>query len=411
MNKLAKWAGLFAAVCMMTMTFSLAACGGDKPDSSGSDDNSVSASDTTDSGTTGSGTSDTTDSSSSDTNSSAESSVAIYTVDFESNGGSEVESQQVKEGEKVKRPDDPEKAEYYFSDWYEDKSLENVWNFAEDTVSSDITLYAKWEAVPADSVVVKFYWNFEGAPDNGCITQVVEKGSRITLPEDIEREGFTFKGWFTEDGAEVDRLTKAETNMNVYAKWEGMFTFEAEDTQLTGLTGDYDLGLANDEGAKLGYNYSGHANGANLIKSIDGASGGKYVSGLFYRGAYLQFEIDSSASVEDATLRLVLSVEYWDIKLTTSTYKITVNGTEIDFDDISLGNGQASSTEPGPRGDWKDIYINNIDLKEGENIIRLTVNNNQKLTGSGTVNAASPAVDCIKIYSASELTMTEYENK
>ena len=31
MNKLAKWAGLFAAVCMMAMTFSLAACGGDKP--------------------------------------------------------------------------------------------------------------------------------------------------------------------------------------------------------------------------------------------------------------------------------------------------------------------------------------------------------------------------------------------
>ena len=337
--------------------------------------------------------------------------MAIYTVDFESNGGSEVESQQVKEGGTVKRPDDPEKAEYYFSDWYADEALENVWNFAEDTVSSDTTLYAKWEAVPTDSVVVKFYWNFEGAPDNGCITQVVEKGSRITLPENIEREGFDFRGWFTEDGMEVDRLTKAETNMNVYAKWEGWFTFEAEDTQLTGLTEDIDLGLANEEGAKYGYNYSGHANGANLIKSDDQASGGKFVTGLTYRGAYLQFEIDSGEAVEDATLRLVLSVEYWDITLTSSTYKITVNGTEIDFDDISLGNGQASSPDSVLRCAWKDVYINNIDLKEGENIIRLTVNNSQKLTGSGTVNAASPSVDCIKIRSSSELTMTEYENK
>lgn len=400
MNKLTKWAGLFAAVCMMAMTFSLAACGGDKPNSSGSDGSGVSASDTT------GGTSD--------TNSSSDSSVAIYTVDFESNGGSEVESQQVKEGGKVKRPDDPEKAEYYFSDWYADEALENVWNFAEDTVSSDTTLYAKWEAMPADSVVVKFYWNFEGAPDNGCVTQVVDKGSRTTAPEDIEREGFTFKGWFTEDGKEFSRTDRFETNTNYYAKWEGMFTFEAEDTQLTGITDPIDkaLGLITDSGAKAGSNFSGPANGVNLIKSDSKASGGKYVSGLFYREAYLQFEIDSNAAVEGATLRLVLSCEYADIKLTSDTYKITVNGTIIKFDDFTLGNGQSMSTEPGPRGGWKEIYINNIDLKEGENIIRLTVNNNETPAGeAGTVDAASPAVDCIKIYSASELTMTEYENK
>lgn len=117
-------------------------------------------------------------------------------------------------------------------------------------------------------------------------------------------------------------------------------------------------------------------------------------------------------AVEGATLRLRLSCEHADIKLTSDTYVVTVNGEAIDFDDFSLGNGTNWTTSPGIRGGWKDIYINKINLKEGENIIRLTVNNSELPCGeNGTIDAASPAVDCIKIYSASELTMTEYENK
>ena len=44
-------------------------------------------------------------------------------------------------------------------------------------------------------------------------------------------------------------------------------------------------------------------------------------------------------------------------------------------------------------------------------MIRLTVNNAQTPAGdAGTVDAASPAVDCIKVYADAALTMTEYQN-
>ena len=57
---------------------------------------------------------------------------------------------------------------------------------------------------------------------------------------------------------------------------------------------------------KLGYNFSGSANGAMLIKSHSSASGGYYVSGLFYRGGYLQFEIDSDKAVELSLIHISL---------------------------------------------------------------------------------------------------------
>lgn len=336
-----------------------------------------------------------------------------YTVTFECNGGSAVEAQTVEEGGHAVRPEnDPTKTDYIFSGWCKDAGLETIYDFETETVTANTTIYASW-ASSADSSVAKFYWNYTGAPEEVFSTKTFGNNSRIANPGTPVRTGFYFAGWFTEDGtAAFSEMKKYSGNQNFYAKWQTIYTFEAEKTQLTGLTDDYELGLATEAGAKLGFNFSGEATGTNLIKSDNSASGGKYVSGLFYRGAYLQFEVNSDKAVEGATLRVVLSCEYADIKLTSTTYRISVNGTNLKFNDISLGTGAGTSTDPGPRGGFKEIYIGNINLTEGKNIIRLTVNNNQTPAGdAGTVDAAAPAVDCIKIYCDSALTMTEYENK
>lgn len=263
------------------------------------------------------------------------------------------------------------------------------------------------------ALTAKFYWNYEGASEEVFATWAFDDGGRIGDPGTPEREGYYFGGWYTEDESDsYSAMKKYSGDQNFYAKWQKIHTFEAEKTQLTGLTDDIELGLATEGGAKLGYNFSGSANGTNLIKSSDQASGGSYVTGLFYRSAYLQFEVTSDRAVSGATLKLVLSCEYADITLTSKTYRISVNGTNLTFDDISLGSGGAVSTDPGPRGGFKEVYINAIDLNEGENIITLTVNNSETPAGeAGTVDAASPCVDCIRIYSDAELTMTEYENK
>lgn len=66
-------------------------------------------------------------------------------ITFESNGGSEVQQQTVKVGNKIVQPSDPLKDGYVFSGWYKESSLLNRYDFSQ-TVSQHMTLYAKWTA-------------------------------------------------------------------------------------------------------------------------------------------------------------------------------------------------------------------------------------------------------------------------
>lgn len=65
-------------------------------------------------------------------------------IRFETNGGSEVPDQSVALGGKIKQPDDPTKEGFYLEGWYSDMDLQHKWDFAKDTVSGNMTLYAKW---------------------------------------------------------------------------------------------------------------------------------------------------------------------------------------------------------------------------------------------------------------------------
>lgn len=65
-------------------------------------------------------------------------------IRFESNGGSEVPDQTVALGGKVTKPADPTKDGLYFAGWYSDIDLQNQWDFGKDTVTGNMTLYAKW---------------------------------------------------------------------------------------------------------------------------------------------------------------------------------------------------------------------------------------------------------------------------
>lgn len=74
-----------------------------------------------------------------------------FTVTFNTNGGSSVEKQTVKEGEKASKPADPTKAndedyKYAFAGWFKDSALTSAFDF-ENAITADITLYAKWAAI------------------------------------------------------------------------------------------------------------------------------------------------------------------------------------------------------------------------------------------------------------------------
>ena len=65
-------------------------------------------------------------------------------VSFYENGGSEVDDIVTDKGSQIGEPIPPAKDGFTFDGWYKDTDFENVWDFANDTVSSNITLYAKW---------------------------------------------------------------------------------------------------------------------------------------------------------------------------------------------------------------------------------------------------------------------------
>lgn len=69
-----------------------------------------------------------------------------FTVTFESNGGTLVESITDVEGNTtISAPTNPTKEGYTFAGWYiDDNEFSQIWDFDTDVVTSNMTLYAKW---------------------------------------------------------------------------------------------------------------------------------------------------------------------------------------------------------------------------------------------------------------------------
>ncbi len=67
-----------------------------------------------------------------------------YIITFESNGGTIVPAQSILENEKIEQPETPVKEGYLLEGWFKEAEYETIWDFEKDTVTSDITLYAKW---------------------------------------------------------------------------------------------------------------------------------------------------------------------------------------------------------------------------------------------------------------------------
>ena len=68
-----------------------------------------------------------------------------YTVTFDANGhGTAPSEQKTTYGGKITEPAAPTAENYYFRGWFKESTCENIWDFASDIVTANITLYAKW---------------------------------------------------------------------------------------------------------------------------------------------------------------------------------------------------------------------------------------------------------------------------
>ncbi|MCD8037468.1 MAG: S-layer homology domain-containing protein [Clostridiales bacterium] len=70
----------------------------------------------------------------------------VYTVSFDSQGGSDVDNQTVASGDKVTEPTAPTKSGYEFKGWYINDEFTTEWDFS-GTVTKNMTLYAKFTLI------------------------------------------------------------------------------------------------------------------------------------------------------------------------------------------------------------------------------------------------------------------------
>ncbi len=80
-------------------------------------------------------------------------------VRFETNGGSEIEDIIVTYNKTIKRPKDPIREGMHLEGWYKDILLTEEWDFKNDIVKENMTLYAKWaDGEPIGNGIALWPW-------------------------------------------------------------------------------------------------------------------------------------------------------------------------------------------------------------------------------------------------------------
>lgn len=135
-------------------------------------------------------------------------------IDFDTAGGTEIDSVSQGYGNKLATPKVPEKYGHTFTGWYTDADCTELWNFETGTITADMTLYAGWKANRYALI-----FDVDGGTDteDGTFTFGEALG---TLPTP-KKDGYTFDGWFDANGNAVTENTAFETAQDVilYARW------------------------------------------------------------------------------------------------------------------------------------------------------------------------------------------------
>ena len=160
----------------------------------------------------------------------------VYTVTFNSNGGTAVESQTVDRGSKATKPANPTKTGYTFAGWYTEADTEFSFN---TSIESATTLYAKWNANQY-TITLRQQW---GSGGTETVTVHFNENDFSVSPIIVPtRNGYTFGGYYTAEsgagtqlidvsGAWLNVSTYIEggkwvyaNNLTLYAKWTQNFT-------------------------------------------------------------------------------------------------------------------------------------------------------------------------------------------
>ncbi len=193
----------------------------------------------------------------------------IYAVSFDTRGGNPIETQNIFYGSKAKAPKSPVRDGCVFTGWYKDPEFAKPWNFANEKVMGDVTLYAKWD------VYHNVMFSFIAEDVTGVMDyQKIFGGHSAKLtPCAYAKAGWSFAGWASTSSGEVVYkdgavFTMGDADVTLYAKWTAnsyKVKFDKNDAGASGAMADQTVScgssanLAQCAFSKPGWSFAGWA--------------------------------------------------------------------------------------------------------------------------------------------------------
>ena len=123
--------------------------------------------------------------------------------------------QEVVNGGKAAQPTNPTRTNYTFGSWYTTSGLTTQWNFSNDTISQNTTLYAKWTIT---TYSVSFLAGSHGSI-TGTSSQTVSHGGDTTEVSATADSGYHFTNWSDSNTQNPRTISGVDTNISVTANF------------------------------------------------------------------------------------------------------------------------------------------------------------------------------------------------
>ena len=135
----------------------------------------------------------------------------IYTLTYNTNGGSDIASKNETSGTKIILNEVPTLDGYTFVGWHSDEELTDL--IEEITMTSDKTVYAKW-------VLTTYILTYNTNGGRHIPSETYTENQEVILSKVPTRAGHRFAGWYSDAGLTVPvRSVIMTSDKTVYAKW------------------------------------------------------------------------------------------------------------------------------------------------------------------------------------------------
>ncbi len=348
--------------------------------------------------------------------------IASFEINFDTNGGSDIDVLIVNGLMGTAMPEDPTKEGYVFDGWFlDDDTFEtpfNVDNILNLELTEDITVYAKWieEVIEPNIWTVTFNYN-DGV--TSAYNVIIDESTIVGMPTNPTRAGYVFDGWYIdndtfESSFTLDDMLALSSDMSVYAKW----VEEVIEPNTWTVTFDYNDGVTNTVSVHV-------SDGEYVDEPIDPERIGYIFNGWYLNDVLYNFsetEVLDHMSLVSSWQTITYNITYMldggiqnENNLNTYTVEDLLtfqdpNKAGFDFDgwyvDASFTESLASYHESHPVGDLT-VYAKWIEVIPDETLISYQALNEDVASYEELDHSADPSsiVKKSALYDASDVLM------